>query len=368
MPWWNCCCEGCKIFEDDFTRENADTLGSPWCEPPDSWSIFEYKARCDIAGSIALLDIAHPELVGSMVVTLDTIDEIADSNQKYRLILNAVKQEVIEVGFPESTVWCETDSYYFAEFERIGTNTSIIRLGVVSGGFESILKQDVVLGLTGFSRKFTAILSAKEFCASVTESVLSYVGTVPGGLFEDGHFCGMELSEEGMLVDNFLWEEHFDTNPECPLCLCRCSGGYFPPTLRVRVFPDPDDPDCERLNTLDPCEFEIDYDRIDSVWRGEGLCCDGQQGWMVAITCPPAEPETGEFDPYNTPMSIEVGCTDSCAGCESGNLPIAATCDPISLTYGPFFVAGSDLSCFCTTNYEPMTRPSCNYFIEISEI
>ena len=134
----------------------------------------------------------------------------------------------------------------------------------------------------------------------------------------------------------------------------------------MRIYPDPDT--CTRLDLLETCEFEIDYDRVDSVWRGDGLCCDGGQTWQVAITCPPADEETGEFDPYNTNMSIEIGCTSSCGGCEIGNLPATATCDPVSLTYGPFLVTASDLTCFCSSSSDPFTRGECEYIIEITEI
>jgi hypothetical protein len=204
----SCCC-GCEIYFDDFNRANADILGIPWCEPVGDWSIVDNEARADVNGAVAILDVQHPVPDGSMVVSVDTIDEVADSNQIYRLMLNVVKVETIidpetlEIGI-EREFECSADDFYFAEFERIGTNTSIIRLGVSSGGIETVLKFDVVLGLTGFTRTFTAILSAKEFCASVTNSVLSYVGTVPSGLFVDGYFCGMALSNIGMLVDNFL--------------------------------------------------------------------------------------------------------------------------------------------------------------------
>jgi hypothetical protein len=351
-----CCCESCLIFHDTFIRANHPDLGSNWVDNGEDFSIFEYDAKSDVAGAKAILDIPHPVPDTSMYVELKTKDEIIDGGVKYRILVNLIK--------------LDPDNFYFAEFERNGFNNSVIRLGVSSNGIETILKEDFVVGLGGFARTFIAIFSENEFCASVTNAVQSFVGTVPSGAFALGYYCGMYVDTEDILIDEFLFYEHFTTNPECPNCLCRCGlNDEIPPKLRVRIYADP--VDCDRLELLDPCEFDIEWDRLEGAWDGEDTCCEGYtgtgQGWRIRWYCP--QVVDGVFDPYTARMGIFVGCTNSCTGCGVGtHLPIEASCDTISMTYGPFWVSGTDLTCFCTLNTEVFTRPGCNFYVQVFEI
>lgn len=356
-----CCCGECLIYEDNFDGTSS-TLGSPWCEGPSSWSKVSGRAVADTNNVSALLDIPHPIPDGSMNVRITTVNEVDNSGDKYRVILNCVR--------PTSPSLCyDIQNYYWAEFERFQANTSIIRLGITSAGVSTTLKEDFTVGLTNNTRVFGATLSDKEFCAGVSNSVLSFVGTKSPGLFANGFYSGMHLSKAGTEIDKFEFSQHFKTNTECPICLCMCGNdGYFPPVLKVTITPDPST--CLRLDLLEPCEFEIEWDRVNSRWIGSSNCCvDGYsgQGWEVSITCPPVNPSTGLHDPLLTPMNIFVGCTSSCGGCTGPNYPVSATCNPLSLTYGSFFVSATDLTCFCSSSGDIFTRGSCNYYITISE-
>ena len=351
-----CCCS-CTIHSDSFDRGDAAVLGGSWCEKPGDWEIYSGTAKLTLANKYAILDVPHPTPSGTMVVSFDTVDESIDSGDKYRIMLNVVKTTT---GSPS---YCTTNSFYFADFIRNGMNDSIIKLGICSGGTEVIIKEDFVLGLTGTTRKFTAILGENEFCAFVSNCVLSLVSTNNSGTFDNGYYCGMAGTTAGLRFDNFVFEHHYTTNKSCLLCLCDCDGNPIPPILNVKIYPDPSS--CTRLDLLAPCEFTLEYDRVDAKWKGQKLCCGSGVLWRLTLTCP-----TGYFedsDALHFTLGILDGCTSSCGGCGSSpQVPSSGTCNPFKLIFGPYLVSTFDLTCFqCSTG----TAPSwgfCNYYIEIS--
>lgn len=353
----NCCC-GCLIHEDLFARSPGTPLRGSWCDEEGDYEIDDGTAKCLVAGAIAILNIQHPVPDESMIAMYKTIDEIEDSGQIYRILVNVDRTTS---GDP---VVCDAVDYYFAEFERNGTNTSVIRLGVSSGGVESILKEDDIVGLTGTTRTFKAVISDKEFCASVTSAVLSIVATTHSGLFAGGYWCGFSLDTIDMRIDDFRFEKHHTTDAACDACLCTCESTEFPPLLNVRIYPDPSN--CVRLDLLEPCEFDIEYDRVNGAWIGSGMCCDEGQEWEIEFSCPP-EQYDGFTDLNSASMGITIGCTNSCSGCGGPNYPSSASCDPICFTYGPYNVSATDLTCLCSSSSDIFTRGSCDFYVEICE-
>ena len=357
MAGYPCCCQSCIIFVDTFDRPDSNELGDYWKDNGTEFKIEDNTAKPNFSFSRAILDIPHPVPDESMVVTLTTINEVDNSGTKYRLILNS-----------QSTA--NPVNYYFADFIRNGINTSIIKLGICSGNVETILAEDVVLGLVSDSRIFEARIADKEFCATVSRSTLSYVGTVPPALFDNGYYSGMAVYSSAAIVDNFTFSEHYQTNQDCPYCICLCEGIYLPPVLRVTIeserVGDPNNPEvCKRLDLLEPCTFLIFWDRVSSVWRGSDTCCENPsylsgQLWDISVTCP------SNGDPYDMGMLIIQGCTNSCNGCQLGQSPISATCDPFELVYGPFQVTVLDLGCFCSSSSDIFSRGNCNYRIRIT--
>ena len=344
------------MFFDDFNGTLSD-LGDDWCEDPSKWRKDASCAISESSPAIAICNTRHTVPDGSMNVLMDTFDEIDGSGQTYRLMLNVVKTD------PAETSICTSNNFYFADYKRLSASTSTITLGICSGGVETVLKTDTIVGLVDTRRTFGATLSDKEFCAGISNAVFSFVGTVPPGLFATGYYCGMRLSNTDMKVDKFWFNQHFKTNPDCANCLCKCQGTYWPPVLHVNIYPVT--PGCPRLNLMDDClNFPIEWDRVNLRWVGEYTCCHGGQGWRITLTCPNIVYGVG--DPYTASMTISVGCTASCGGCgATGLFPFQATCDPLLLRYGPFNVAGSDLTCFCTNNFDFFTRGSCSYYVDI---
>ncbi len=356
MGSFSCCC-GCTIYLDEFGRADGADLRGQWCDTLGDWELVSGEAVSVVSNANALLNVPHPLPSGTMSATLTTIDESLSVEQTYRLKVNAVKETD-----------CTTDTFYYADFTRkVHPTLSTITLGISSGGVETAIKSDVVEGITGVTREFTVTIGEVDICASVTNCVLSYVADLHSGLFADGYYTGMRVSHADMIVDNFTFSHHFDTKRDCPHCGCRCNADtYFPVMMKVRIYPDPTS--CVRLDLLEPCEFNIEWDRLNSVWTGEGLCCGGAQLWRIALACPPPD-EDNNYDPMETAMSILVGCLDSCGASCSGDLyPYEATCSPLSLKYGPYIVSALDLTCFCSSSSDLFTRGSCYYRIEITEV
>lgn len=351
MPGYPCCCNTCTIYIDTFDRPNANQLGEFWVDNGTQFSIEDNAAKPNSSFAIAILDVEHPVPDESMHVIITTKDEVNNSGTRYRVILNSLRTS-------------NPTSYYFAEFERNGINDSILRLGICSNNVETILAQDVVLGLVDDKRQIEARLADYEFCATVSNSTVSYVGTVPPQLFQDGFYCGMSVYSSAARIDDITFKEHYKTNENCAYCNCKCDTTVLPPILNVCIYPVPSN--CTRLDLLHPCCFQLYWNRIDSVWKGQGLCCQSYtyntgQLWEITVACP-----TNFEDPYTMIATILQGCTNSCTNCQGALVPVEADCNPFKLRYGPFRVTELDLTCFCSSSSNIFGRGFCDYYIEIT--
>lgn len=394
MAWRKCCCGSseCLIFSDDFTRGETGTplgnrvsapfLGKGWCDTPGDYYIVNtptWRARCEVPDAKAICNVKHPDEVGSMYVSVVTQEEENragseySDGQKWRIYLNVVRTVS---GDPEE---CEATSYYFAEYERLGgaaggsadpADRSWIRLGVGSGGSESILKELQVFSETGNSRRFSAAIDEGIFCAGVENTILGSVAMESPGLFENGWYSGFGMSEEDMLVDDFEFYRHYSSNPpetrdlNCPRCgLCLCGdnieGGNdneieLPPVLNVCIWPEPED--CARLINLEPCCFQIEYDRSDDTWKHDGFACCGQ--FRVAFVCGTG----GGFSLINFG-----GCTQTDEGPSTRN-PIDYKCSSETgescFLFGPYVITELDFACLCRDTI--FGTGSCGYYVTVS--
>lgn len=350
MPGFPCCCRTCVIYKDTFDRPDKLQLDQPWVADGTTFKIQNFAAMPKSSGAVAVLDIEHPVPDESMHVVLNIKDEVENGGLRYRILLNVIKSAA-------------PNNFYFADFIRNGTNDSIIKLGVCSNGVETILAQDIVLGLLGFNRQFEALIADTEFCARVSNSTLSLVATSPPQLFPEGYYSGMAAYSDLCVIDEFTFLEHFKTNEECKSCLCKCAEQFIPTVLNVRIYPDPSN--CVRLDLLPECSFPMYWNRIDEIWEGESLCCEGYpnsgQMWRIQFECP-----YDQNDPYTAIMAIQQGCLNSCVGCTGAQIPVEASCSPFKMVYGPFNVAATDLTCVCSSSSDIFGRGSCNYYVEIT--
>ena len=355
MAWKKCCCAGgCIIHEDLFDRTDGVPLRGKWCEASGDYAIDSGQAKCLVANTVAVLNVRHPTPEGSMFVHFVTVDENDGSGERYRILLNV---ERTTSGTP---VVCDSDNYYFAEFERIVINDSVIRLGICSGGVEAIIKEDDVIGLTGDTRVFNAMITSSLFCAGVTNAVLSQVATTHAGLFPDGYYSGFSLGAIDMRIDNFVFEKKENNDVLCTSCLCTCENKEWPEILNVRIYPDPSS--CVRLDQMEPCEFPIYWNRSAGAWEGSATCCGGDEIFDVSASCGGTNYEGGGNELSG---GVNLGCINS----HFGPVGKVQDCETLCITIGPYFVSADDFTCLCSSIpfdlMNPTARGSCNFYVEI---
>jgi hypothetical protein len=372
MAWWNCCCDAtCLIHEDGFGRTPGTPLRGRWCDEEGDYEIAAAiideqcgGARCLVANALAILNVPHPVPEGSMIASLVTCDEVVDSGDKYRVLVNVDRTAS---GDP---LVCDSENYYFVEFEVQGIANSVLRLGIVSGGVEAILKEDDIIGLTGDTRTVWAFITDNVLCGGVTNAVLSLVSTVHGGLFANGYYSGFSLSEVGMTIRKFSFFRYLlESAPfgVCNSCICTCDGidgsVEWGPTLVAKIYVHPDDVPCIRLDKMEqinaPCEIVLQWNRLDGVWEGDGFCCLGDEYFSLEVSC-----GSNGYGGTLLNLNVSIGCSAQLS------FPAYSTdCSQPCAMFGPITVVSSNLLCFCTTvPIDPMNagnRGSCRYLVEV---
>jgi len=379
MAWWNCCCDAtCLIHEDFFNRTPGTPLRRRWCDEEGDYEIAAAiigeqcgGARCLVADALAILNVQHPVPEGSMVATLVTCDEVPDSGDKYRVLVNL---EPTKSGNP---VVCDSQNYYFVEFERQGTDDSVLRLGMVSGGVETILKQKDIKGLSGNTRTVQALITENILCGSVSNAAVFRVATVHGGLFADGYYSGFSLSEVGMTISKFsFYRYRLESAPcgKCYSCICTCDGidgsVEWTPTLIAKIYVHPDDVPCVRLDQMevisDPCVIYLEWDGFNG-WQGEGYCCGLAEFFGLDFGCYP-----DAYCGVNHVLFLLGGCTFALTRLEPSELDCSKPC----ALFGPILVGDLSFGCppcsSCTPTIPPPPAPpnvigcgNCRYLIEI---
>lgn len=339
--WWivptkRCCCgsPGCVISIDNFNRANAATLGANWIDLDNAWTIDTNNAL-SVDPGVAVYDIIHRVPDASMHVYYTTIDEVVDSGRKYRVLCNVFDE----------------DNYHYVEFERLGVNTSVLRLGKVTGGTDNMLKQDTIVGLTGTTRQVIATIAHNEFCGQVSNAVLSIV-TLEPSIISNGFYAGIQSQAAGDRIDDFTFEEHSHTRPECANCICFCEDEYIPAVLNANIT------GTGRLASLN-ADIILDWDRLNGRWSGGPVTlCSLGQVWVLRFLCP-----TDPADGGTARLVVSTGCTSSDGFGTTARVPASYTCEPLEWVFGPYFVSIFDLACGCGS---PFTEPG-TYTIVITE-
>ncbi len=294
MPTMLCCCDGCLIADDSFNRDASD-LGSAWTHPPGDWitvatgPVANGYAEAQVDGARALHNTPHPLPSTSAHVYIAIVDEVVDSGDIYRVILNAV----------------DDDNYHYAEFVRNGEDDSVIRLGKRTSGTDSILKTQLVISLevTLDLRYFTAKIADDEFCAELgtAETNLVYLdGETPIPL---GYYAGMG-ADDGCRIAEWSFLQHAQTNKECASCICKCKKKYIPPAINCHVhaevwprIPGPIEDNYYEYGYDYDCDLTLYWSPTGMWWDAFGRCVVGDQdlAWYIRILCPFDSPETNQL-------------------------------------------------------------------------
>jgi len=316
MPPRLCCCgsESCVIFADDFNRADNASLGASWTEyAASAFEIFSNQVRAD-AGGKAICNTVHPTPSGSMAVYVDTVAE--SEGDVYDLLLNVVDE----------------DNHHLARFVRNDLFDSEIQLYIVSGGVETLLNSAIIGSITGTARTFSAFIADNEFCAQVTFSITSQV-TADTTLKALGYKAGIGTTTLDLLMDNFEFAHHLQTKPGCPSCVCQCGDYYVPPCLNIHL-----EGSGTRMASLN-CDFQLRWNRTDAYWEGTANCCGID--WPMILNC-------GDGLTWESFTLLPLGF--DCTVTNGGNVarsPVAGSCNPFSLEFGPYQVTDGDLACLC---------------------
>lgn len=334
-----CCYAGCEIGRDEFNRANAATLGAGWDDPDSAWSIDSNEALSTAAG-VARFLTPHPVPDESMVVYFETRNEVDGSGRKWRVLVNMLDE----------------DNYHYVEFERNGANDSVLRLGKVTAGVGTVLKSDTIVGLTNTSRQVIAKISPLEFCGTVSNAVLSFVGDKPS-LITNGIYSGIEALASGTRLDRHIFEHHRHTLDQCGNCLCLCETEYIPPVL-LATFTN-----CtNRMASLDGATMLLNWERLNGRWIGTSNLCTPGQVWTLTFFCP-----SDENDGSTASMGVSLGCNSSDGFGTAARSPASYTCDPLEWVFGGYNVGPLDLACGCGSPDFSPGAPSGSYTIVITE-
>jgi hypothetical protein len=311
-----CCCLGCWFASDDFYRADSTDIGPKWDEVNGDWEITSFMLKENgNAGAIAQF-LPTPNTV-SMIARVTTVDEVAGN--KYRLIVN----------------YKDETSYMYAEL-TIGPgplNDSTLGLYKVNGGTTTELELETIQGLAegpnGRSREIYACIGSNGFVATVTNAVVSMVWHedppattgVYGGL---GNGADQEI-----YFDDFSLQEHIDTDPTCPGCICTCDGKTWPKELLLEIEGEG--------NCVVSTSLTLTYDRINAAWRGSATVCGDTWGFSLACAL--------ELENIVLVFTTLHGCNND------ASIPVVlqeelSSCNPIEFIFKQD-VPGTWLSCGC---------------------
>jgi hypothetical protein len=323
MPTRRCCCgESCIIDLDDFNRPDSLTLGPKWDDYSSVWTIDNNTALATSPG-IARLKTIHRVPDESMVVYYKTKNEVENSGTKYRVLVNMVDDE----------------NYHYVEFTRMGANTSNLAIGQSAAGVESIIKSDLIVGLTNTERQIVVKFSSSEICATVTNCVLSLVAENPDPI-PNGFYCGMQCVNNPIYVDDFVFEEHLHTRENCDSCLCKCEGNYIPPVLIASLT------GTGRMSGLNG-DIRLVWNRLNDRWQSlPTVLCNTV--WELFFLCP-ENPEDGG----TAKLVVQQGCmnSDGYGTGENPRFPASWDCNTRSWTFGPYNVSVFDFACGCGLDF-----------------
>ena len=341
-----CCCKrrGCLIVGDDFNREPSTNLGSNWVEVLEDSDIYDNTLRIP-AGGIVRTARKHPANHWTGIYEVKLVDLQHDN--KYRLLFN----------------YKDADNYYYLEYHFFydSGDKVTLSLGSVSGGGDSTLQSSTTSGggVGGDARLVVCRdLDGVYFGVDGADIVECTLGD------NGGRYAGLESAGNGSArFDDFIWEEHYYTNHDCPPCLCSCEGYCLPEELTMTIVAYEDC--CEPCNnpscTLDGLEstgsgspagegyWQFDFSNWKYLYSGGCMTTDQSFHLLCPFNAPIEPPMSHEQSQSGSLFHIcdisegqlQVGSSTGwdfiCHG-TSGQAayPSEYTCNPLWFKFGPF--------------------------------
>lgn len=311
LGWPGCCCEpDCLIFEDYFDNTPSTTLSDDWAEISGDWSyVGPGYLQAAGAGLVQCL-VPHHKGEESMVVNAETFNE--QTGDKFSVLVN----------------YLDEDNYHEAEAERT-VNSIILTLYSVIDGSRTQLAQDTIGSITGTARSINVCIAPGVFSATVTDSPNFDVWYEDPGIVAGGVYCGLKNAGTSTIKWNsIIFSEHYITNNVCPACRCWCGDNLIGKDL-VLTFQGSGCCSCGSGSTI-----SLEWDKLTDNWIGSGTV--GGVTFDAQVTC-------GQSDVTNWGLSFEA--TSCLAGDLSKDGNAGSSCEPLSITFGPWVISADDLEC-----------------------
>ena len=356
MPTMMCCCASCLIGEDDFNRDDSDTLGGKWIEKTGDW---------DISG-------------GTLVSTVDGVVLTTFRQARPR---NTTYNYRVEVDLLDtSTSWgiiCKyisADNYDWIELvnttdvvlptfwrRRGGTDTLVMSIATHPSGTALSTAMPASLKVTMcYSEVEWSIFSETALgtqlwttCDVETATTLPVDATVGFVGFTKGDF------------DNWIYYYHYLSNRICDGCDCSCVNPVdetdykcVPECLLLTLTPVVNDLDCTsspgditmKMRQSSPIANDPPpptylkntikkYWYSDTVIFYEQLYYSGDEHFWFRLEClSPGHFELVAMDyrAFDTTISGNRANFQSLDGPNTGTLSTSVTCNPIVITFSRF--------------------------------
>lgn len=324
-----CCC-GCRICSDDFNRANSSSI-LPFIEHTGNWSID--SARLKEAGNsnaIAYCPTKHFYRTKSGVVwaTVKSL-QIGD-------------RPIVFLNYHPGA---SSPTEYVKLYPAGSPNKCGVEL--VSGGYSSAWSP-------GFDYNPGDDFVMK-ICRS-NEGVYGGVTSVSKNLYlcveaesspEPGYAGVANHGTSALYFDDFVFEQHYITNPHCENCGCECDGNCLGRFLTLTIVSDNPNRDGTEI------QLELD-DTLDPLWEWYGAAdvpnCSGSGSTenQFRFICKDEAASRG-CDPGEYILT-GVGFQGNCTTTDWTGTACGTTyeCDPLDIRFGPFtcsFSGGSPPSC-----------------------
>lgn len=339
-----CCPCDCVDHFDDFLRADTTDVGAVYYEHTGDWGIEDFACVEKYADTVGT---ANAVLMCKIPIT-------SGIDNGHHVSVSFVDAQVDDEYYIYVACddWDDPASGLKVTFKKI--NASEWTVTIPGGGAEGTVT------ITPSPSGFTGGGVRGVVCADhLTGMVMAHMGLTTDVAWADdvdpgtGLYCGFGHNNTGHqnVFDDFGFSEMRTASIVCSDCWCWC---LLRPTKRHLVATITGA--SGRAACLNGVEWEMDWNWNVSLSRWEGTAEYPKSGYDYQevdfwLYCDGDGDDDESHPGKNFTLYWAAGascCNVNTGGCAAGHIPIAAssTCDPFSLTFGPFYLSYSDLTCY----------------------
>jgi len=371
-----CCPCDCVSEYDDFYRPDSTNLGPDWYEETGDWGVenFElveqYGADAGTANACCMFKIPATSGIDNGMWVAMSIDQsnVVTDDEFYLYVC--------------CDDWDDPSSGLKVEFKYLGGGWW--RTTIPGGGANGTKDQVADPAGIGGPDNVRMYVCADHMTSMVRAGMVSagyeyaWADDVDPG---SGLYAGVghNNTEHKNIFDDWVFTELRIPSMVCSDCWCYCLGRPPKRSLKATITGA-----TGRASCLGGVEWDMDWEWNSGTSRWEGTAeyprnpsyGEYYQDVDFWLYCDGDDDDDEDHPGKNFTLYWATGagcCNANAGGCLAGHIPIAAssTCDPFSLTFGPFYLAWSDFTCYACHNPTPMDpgdgTGSGYYYIVITE-